>query len=91
MQTRQNIPPPDIKEQTMRLGANISASLMYGLSWILLSIAALMIVLAILASVGLVTLPISVRTDLIGAAVCAVLGLLSRFLARRFEGAIYPG
>lgn len=72
----------------MRFGPNVSAPLLYGLGWILLGFAALMAVLAILAFVGFVTLPISVRTDLIGAAACAVLGLLSRFVARRFEAAV---
>jgi hypothetical protein len=75
----------------MRFGPSISVSLLYGLSWILLGLASLMAVLAILAFLSLVALPISVRTDLIGAAICAVLGLLSRALARRFEGATYPG
>jgi hypothetical protein len=75
----------------MRFGPGISASLLYGLGWILLGLAALMAVLAILTSAELVTLPISVRTDLIGAAVCGALGLLSRALARRFERAVYPG
>ena len=75
----------------MRIGPGISASLLYGLSWILLGLAALMAFLAVLVFAGLVTLPISVRTDLIGAAVSAALGLLSRFLAHRFEVAVYPG
>lgn len=74
----------------MRLGSNISASLLYGLSWILLCVAALMVVLAILTSLGFVMLPISVSTDLIGAAICSVLAFFFRFTARRFERAIAP-
>lgn len=73
----------------MRLGSNISASLLYGLSWVLLCVAAIMVVLALGAFLGLLSLPISVRTDLIGAVVCAVLGLSSRFMARRFEQVAY--
>jgi hypothetical protein len=73
----------------MHLGSNISASLLYGLSWILLCVAALMVLLALGAFFGLLTLPISVRTDLIGAAVCFGLGLLCRFMARRFEQVAY--
>jgi uncharacterized RDD family membrane protein YckC len=79
-----------MKEQTMRPGSNVSASLLYGLSWILLCVAALMVVLAILTSLGLITIPISVRTDLIGAAVCSILALFSPFVARRFDQATYP-
>lgn len=73
----------------MRLGSNISTLLLYGLSWILLCVAAVMVVLAVGAFFGLLTLPISVRTDLIGAAVCSALALLSRFVARRFEQVTY--
>jgi phosphate/sulfate permease len=74
----------------MRFGPRISASILHGLGWIMLGFAALMAALAILALAGLVTMPISVRTDLIGATVCAGLGLLSRLLARRFERAAFP-
>ena len=75
----------------MQFGPSISASILYGIGWILLGVAALMALLAILAFAGLVTLPISIRTDLIGAMVCGGLGGLSRLLARRFERAAYPG
>ncbi len=73
----------------MRFGPNISASILYGASWILLCAAVLMAVLAGLTSLGFVTLPISVRTDLIGAAICALLALVFRFAARRFERVAY--
>lgn len=73
----------------MHLGSNISASLLHGLSWILLCVAALMVLLALGAFFDLLTLPISVRTDLIGAAICSVLGLSCRFMARRFEQVAY--
>jgi hypothetical protein len=77
------------EEQTMRLASGVASSLLYGLSWILLGVAALMVVLAIVTSLGLTALPISVRTDLIGAAVCSSLALSSRFMARRFERPAY--
>jgi hypothetical protein len=73
----------------MRLVSGVASSLLYGLSWILLGVAALMVVLAIVTSLGLTALPISVRTDLIGAAVCSSLALSSRFMARRFERPAY--
>jgi phosphate/sulfate permease len=79
------------EENAMRFGPSISASILHGLGWILLGLAALMAALAILAFAGLVTLPISIRTDLIGATACAGLGFLSRLLARRFERAASPG
>lgn len=75
----------------MRFGPSISASLLYGLSWIMLGLTALLVALAILTSIGFLTRPISVRTDLIAAAVRAVLGLLARILVRRFERAIHMG
>jgi hypothetical protein len=74
----------------MRLGSHVPASLLYGLSWILLFIAALMVLLAVGTFLGFVTLPISVRTDLIGAAICSVLALFTRFMARKFEQVAYP-
>jgi hypothetical protein len=81
---------PD-QEHGMHFGPKISASVLYGLGWILLGCSAVMAVLAIFVFADFVTLPISVRTDLIGAAACAVLGLLSRLMARRFEAGAYPG
>jgi phosphate/sulfate permease len=79
------------EENAMRFGPSISTSILYRLGWILLGVAALMAVRAILAFAGPVTLPVSISTDLIGAIVCAGLGVLSRLLARGFEGAAYPG
>ena len=73
----------------MRLGSGVSSTLLYALSWILLGLAVLMVVLAILTSLGMTTLPLSVRADLIGAAVCSIVALLARFLARRFERPAY--
>ncbi|MEE1613441.1 hypothetical protein [Microvirga sp. CF3016] len=75
----------------MRFGPSISASILHGLGWILLGVAALMAALATLAFAGLVTLPISIRTEFIGATACAGLGFLARLLARRFERAAFPG
>jgi len=75
----------------MHFGPKIAASVLHGLGWILLGFSAVMAVLAIFVFADLLTLPISVRTALIGAAACGVLGLLSRFMARRFEAAVYPG
>lgn len=65
--------------------ANISASLLYGLSSMLLGVVALMIVLAIATQFGMGTLPTTTLTDLIGAAICSVLAFLCRSLAHKFE------
>ena len=73
----------------MRVGSNISVSLLFGSSWILLCVAALLVVLAVGVFFGLLTLSISVRTDLIGAAICSVLALFSRLMARRFKQIAY--
>jgi hypothetical protein len=73
----------------VRLGSQIPTSLLYGLSWILICVSGLMAVLGILTFLGFATLPISVRADLIGAAICSALGLLFRFTAYRFEHAAY--
>jgi hypothetical protein len=69
------------------IGPILSVSLMYGISWLLLCVSVLMVILAVLAMLDLIALPITVRTDLIGAAACSVLALLFRSLARRFDGA----
>ena len=54
----------------IRLGVNVSAPLLYGLSWILLAAAALMVVLAIATALGAEWLPTAVVTDVIAAAIC---------------------
>jgi 4-amino-4-deoxy-L-arabinose transferase-like glycosyltransferase len=69
----------------MRLGVNVSAPLMYGLSWILLGIAVLMVVLAIATALGVEWLPTTAVTDVIAAAICSLLALVCRSLGRRFE------
>lgn len=73
----------------MRLGPNVSASLLYGLSWILFCVATLMVILAILTALGAVAPPISVLVDLIGAAICCALALFARFVGRKFERAAF--
>jgi uncharacterized RDD family membrane protein YckC len=72
----------------MRLGVNVSAPLMYGLSWILLAVAVLMVVLAIATLLGVDGLPTAAVTDVIAAAVCSLLALVCRWVALRFEHAI---
>jgi hypothetical protein len=67
---------------------NVSASLMYSLSWILLAVAVLMVMLAIATVLGVEGLPTAAVTDVIAAAVCSLLALLYRSVARRFEHAI---
>ncbi|MEZ0167636.1 hypothetical protein [Microvirga sp. TS319] len=69
----------------MRLGVNVSAPLMYGLSWILLGAAILMVVLAGATALGLDWLPVAPVTDLIAAALCGLLAMACRSLGRRFE------
>jgi hypothetical protein len=69
----------------MRVRSNIPASFLYGLSWMLLCLTALMVCLAIGAQLGLATLPATTLTDLIGAAICSVLAFLCRSLARKFD------
>jgi len=69
----------------IRIGFNVSAPLLYGLSWILLGLAALMVLLAIATALGMVDFPMPVSTDLIGAVICALLGLLFRSLAGRID------
>ncbi len=69
----------------IRIGFNISALLLYGLSWILLGAAVLMLILAIATALGVANLPMTVSADLIGAVICALLALLFRFLAGRLE------
>lgn len=69
----------------IRIGFNISAHLLYGLSWILLGAAVLMVILAIATALGVASFPLSVSADLIGGVICALLGLLFRFLAGRLE------
>lgn len=61
--------------------ANISASLLYGLSWMLLGVAALMIALAIATQLGIATVPVTTLTDLI----CSALAFLCRSLAHKFK------
>lgn len=65
--------------------ANISAALLYGLSWMLLGLVALMIALLLATQLGIATLPVTTVTDLIGAAICSALAFLCRSLARKFE------
>ena len=65
----------------IRIGFNISAHLLYGLSWILLGASVLMLILAIATVLGLADLPLTVSADLIGSVICALLALLFRFLA----------
>jgi len=72
----------------MRLGMNVSAPLLYGLSWILLGVAVLMVVLAIATALGVEWLPTAAVTDVIAAAICSLLALVCRALGRRFEQAI---
>jgi len=72
----------------LRLGMNVSAPLMYALSWILLGAAFLMVGLAIATALGVEWLPVAPLTDLIIAAICAGLALMCRSLARRFEHAV---
>ena len=72
----------------LRVGFNVSAPLLYGLSWVLFGVAALMAVVGIAALLGLITLPVAPVTDLTGAAICAALALLCRSLAQRFDHAI---
>lgn len=72
----------------LRLGVNVSAPLMYGLSWILLGAAVLMAVLAIATALGVKWLPTTAVTDVIVAAFCSLLALACRALGRRFEQAI---
>jgi len=69
----------------LRLGVNVSAPLMYGLSWILLGAAILMVLLAIATALGVEWLPIAPLTDLIIAAICGLPALGCRSLGRRFE------
>jgi hypothetical protein len=69
----------------VRLGVNVSAPLMYGLSWILLGAAVLMVVLAIATALGVEWLPAAPVTDMIIAAICGLLALGFRSLGRRFE------
>ena len=69
----------------IRIGFNISALLLYGLSWILLGAAVLMVILAIATALGVASFPLTVSADLIAAAICALLALLFRFLAGRLE------
>jgi magnesium-transporting ATPase (P-type) len=69
----------------MRLGVNVSSPLMYGLSWILLGVAVLMVVLAIATVLGGEWLPTNPVTDVIAAAICSLLALVCRSLGRRFE------
>ncbi len=72
----------------LRLDVNVSAPLMYGLSWILLGVAVLMMVLAIATAFGVKWLPMAVLTDVVGAAICALLAWGGRLLGQRFEQAI---
>ncbi|EIM30237.1 hypothetical protein [Microvirga lotononidis] len=65
----------------IRIGFNISALLLYGLSWILLGTAVLMLILAIATALGLANLQMTVTADLVGSVICALLALLFRFLA----------
>lgn len=69
----------------IRIGFNISALLLYGLSWILLGAAVLMVFLALAMALALVNLPMTASADLIGGAICALLALLFRFLAGRLD------
>lgn len=69
----------------LRLGVNVSAPLMYGLSWILLGAALLMVVLALATALGVEWLPVAPVTDMIVAAICGLLALGCRSLGRRFE------
>ena len=72
----------------IRLGVNVSAPLLYGLSWVLLAVAAVMVVLAIATALGAEWLPSAAATDVIAAAVCSLLALVCRWLGHRFEQAI---
>ncbi len=72
----------------LRIGVNVSAPLMYALSWILLGAAVLMVMLAIATALGAEWPPVAPLTDLIMAAICLGLALLCRSLARRFEHAV---
>lgn len=65
--------------------AGISAFLLYGLSWMLIGVAALMAALAMVSKLGLTTLPAMTLADLTGAAFCCVLAFLCRVLARKFD------
>jgi hypothetical protein len=69
----------------IRIGFNITALLLYGLSWILLGAAVLMVILAIATALGVASFPMTVSADLIGSVICALLGLLFRFLAGRLD------
>jgi len=69
----------------IRIGFNVSAPVLYGLSWILLGLAVLMVILAIATALGMVDFPMAASTDLIGAAICALLALLFRSLAGRID------
>jgi hypothetical protein len=72
----------------LRLGVNVSAPLMYGLSWILLGVAVLLVGFAIATVLGVEGLPTAAVPDLIGAAVSTLLAVACRSLGRRFEHAI---
>jgi len=69
----------------VRLGVNVSAPLMYGLSWILFGAAVLMIGLAIATALGVAWLPATPATDMIIAGICGLLALGFRSLGRWFE------
>lgn len=71
----------------IRIGFNISALLLYGLSWILLGAAMLMVILAIATALGVASFPLTVSADLIGSVICALLALLFRVLAGRLDQA----
>jgi hypothetical protein len=69
----------------MRLRVDVSAPIMYGLSWLLLGVAVLTIVLLIATGSRVEWLPTAIATDVIAAAIYA---LLCRSLVRRFEHAV---
>jgi hypothetical protein len=71
----------------IRIGFNISTPLLYGLSWILLGVALLMVILAIATALDVASFPMTISADLIGGVICALLALLFRFLAGKLDRA----
>ncbi|MCB8822019.1 hypothetical protein [Microvirga rosea] len=69
----------------LRLGMNVSAPLLYGLSWFLIGVSVLMVALAVATALGVESLPAAAGTDVIAAAICSLLALVFLSLARRLD------
>jgi hypothetical protein len=69
----------------MRIAPSIPAFLLHALSWDLLLTGAVLVVLAVASALELGPMPGTAIVDLIGAAVCFVLALVVRSVARQFE------